>query len=92
MELVFHNGALQRLCRQDRYSATQVDAIADALTANGTLSMKPLATGLYPASSASGGESTGYHRVWVRDNVYVAFAQLQPGRPEAAAAVARARC
>ena len=52
--------------------------------------LTPLSTGLYPASSAAQGTSTGYHRVWVRDNVYVAFAQLQAGRPEAAAAVARA--
>jgi hypothetical protein len=89
MEPLFHNPGLETLSRDSRYTLDEVEAIAAALTERRTLHMTPLATGLYPASSATAGTSTGYHRVWVRDNVFVAHALAQTGRPDAAAAVAR---
>ena len=68
MRLVFHNPELERLHAGDGYTAAQVEVIAGALEAHGTLRLTPLATGLYPASSAAD-DGSGYRRVWVRDNV-----------------------
>jgi phosphorylase kinase alpha/beta subunit len=87
MRLVFHNRELERLHAADGYTAAQVDAIAGALEAHGTLRLTPLATGLYPASSAA--DAPGYRHVWVRDNVYVALALWRSGQPDAAIAVVR---
>jgi phosphorylase kinase alpha/beta subunit len=86
---VFHNRELERLHASDGYTRAQVDAVAAALEAHGTLRMTPLPTGLYPATSAADAASSGYRHVWVRDNVYVALALWRSGQPEPAAAVAR---
>ena len=89
MSPVFHNRELERLHAADGYTRAQVDAVAAALEAHGTLRLTPLPTGLYPASSASDPGTSGYRHVWVRDNVYVALALWRGGEPEAAVAVAR---
>jgi phosphorylase kinase alpha/beta subunit len=90
MALVFHNAALQALCVEGGYRVEQVQSIAVALQEHGVLDVTPLATGLYPASGAPDLGVSGYGRVWVRDNVYVALALLESGRPTAAAAAATA--
>ena len=89
MSPVFHNRELERLHAADGYTRAQVDAVAAALEAHGTLRLTPLPTGLYPASSASDPGASGYRHVWVRDNVYVALALWRGGEPEAAVAIAR---
>ena len=86
---VFYNRELERLHAAEGYSRAQVDAIAAALEAHGTLRLTSLPTGLYPATSASGPGASGYRHVWVRDNVYVALALWRGGEAEAAVAVAR---
>ncbi len=90
MALVFHNAALAALRVDGTDRADQVESIAVALQEHGVLAVTPLTTGLYPASSATDLGASGYGRVWVRDNVYVALALLESGRPQAAAAVAKA--
>ena len=90
MALVFHNAALEALSVDGGYVAEQVDSVVRALRDHDVLSFVPMATGLYPASSAADLGVSGYGRVWVRDNVYVALALLESGRPQAAAAVATA--
>ena len=90
MALVFHNAALEALCVDGDYRVDRVQSIAAALQEHGALAFAPLSTGLYPASSAADLGASGYGRVWVRDNVYVALALLESGRPQAAAAVAMA--
>jgi phosphorylase kinase alpha/beta subunit len=89
MSLVFHNRELERLHAADGYTRPQVEAVAAALEAHGTLRLTPLATGLYPATSATDAGASGYRHVWVRDNAYVALALWRGGEPEAAVAVAR---
>lgn len=89
MRLVFHNRELERLHSADGYTAAQVDALAAALDAHGTLRLTPLPSGLYPASSAADPDASGHRHVWVRDNVYVALALWRSGQPEPAVAVAR---
>ena len=90
MRPVFHNAELEALSREGGYRVTQVEAIAEAFHDHGVLDVTPLSTGLFPASSASGIDGSGYGNVWVRDNVYVALARLESGRPADATAVARA--
>ena len=89
MGLVFHNRELERLHSAVDYTAAQVEAVAAALESHGTLRLTALPTGLYPASSAGDSGASGYRHVWVRDNVYVAYALWRGGEPERAAAVAR---
>jgi len=89
MSPVFHNRELERLHAADGYTRAQVDAIAAALEAHGTLRLTPLSTGLYPATSASAPGAAAYRHVWVRDNVYVALALWRDGEPDAAVAAAR---
>ena len=85
----FRNRELERLHAADGYTRAQVDAIAAALEAHGTLRLTPLPTGLYPATSASGPGAAAYRHVWVRDNVYVALALWRGGESEAAVAAVR---
>ena len=89
MSPVFHNRELERLHAADGYTRPQVDAVAAALEAHGTLRLTSLPTGLYPATSAAGPDASAYRHVWVRDNVYVALALWRGGESEAAVAVAR---
>ena len=87
---VFHNAALGALCVDGEYRADRVRSLIAALQEHGALLFAPLRTGLYPASGAAELGVSGYGRVWVRDNVYVALALLESGRAAAAAAVAKA--
>ena len=62
------------------YLADDLARVEAALSAHQTLTFVRLPSGLYSASSA--GESiapTGYTNVWVRDNIYVAFAHHATG-------------
>jgi len=86
--LQFHNDALQSLHRPQRYDLSDIDAIDGVLRAHGTLAFSALPTGLYAASPDA--VSSGYDNVWVRDNVYVAFAQWEAGRRAEAIAAAQA--
>ena len=90
VRLVFHNQELERLHTPERYDERDLEAVGRAIHENGTLTFSALDTGLYPASGAAVLGSSGYGHVWVRDNVYVALAQWEAGRPGAAAAVATA--
>jgi phosphorylase kinase alpha/beta subunit len=53
-----------------------------------TLSMQPLRSGLFHAASGAPA-ATGYTNVWVRDNVYVAYAHNLLGMPHVAARTLR---
>jgi phosphorylase kinase alpha/beta subunit len=90
MRQQFHNGELERLHRPGPYTVEQVEAIARAFDERATLAVTPLSSGLYPASGAASTGLSGYGNVWVRDNVYVAFAQWKDGRRDAAVGVAKA--
>lgn len=86
----FHNSALARLVPEGNYRAADLIRIAAALDEHQTLTFVRLPSGLYSASSA--GESiaaTGYANVWVRDNIYVAFAHDVTGATPVAIEVVR---
>ena len=78
--MTFHNSALAWLVPDGNYLADDLARVEAALSAHQTLTFVRLPSGLYSASSA--GESiaaTGYASVWVRDNIYVAFAHHATG-------------
>jgi phosphorylase kinase alpha/beta subunit len=86
----FQNPDLARLARES-YRLADLALLEAELRRHGTLEFVPLPSGLFSASPA--GEAiagSGYGYVWVRDNVYVAYAHLVNGEIAVAAGVATA--
>lgn len=89
--MVFRNPELAALVPRGGYRREDLARVESALDAHGTLSFVRLPSGLFPASSAgSSSAGSGYDNVWVRDNVYVAFAHFVSGDAPVATGVARA--
>jgi len=87
----FQNPELANLIPSGKYRAKDLTRIEGALRGNGTLTFGRLPSGLFPASSAGDlSASSGYANVWVRDNVYVAYAHHASGQTDVAAGAARA--
>jgi GH15 family glucan-1,4-alpha-glucosidase len=89
--MLFQNPDLAVLMPRGHYRAEDLSRIETALRDHGTLTFARLPSGLFPASSA--GEaiaSSGYANVWVRDNIYVAYAHHVSDQTPVAAGVARA--
>jgi hypothetical protein len=87
----FHNPRLAALAPSGHYRTADLSRIEVELERNGTLTFARLPSGLFSASSAGeSAASSGYANVWVRDNVYVAFAHQISTRTPVAAGVARA--
>lgn len=87
----FQNPKLAALIPSGHYRANDLSRIEAELRSHGTLTFARLPSGLFSASSA--GESiasSGYANVWVRDNVYVAYAHHVSAQTPVAAGVARA--
>ena len=59
-------------------TADDVRKISQFLTAQGTFQFPTLPNGLFSAAAGEGGdfELSGYHNVWVRDNIQIAWAHL----------------
>ncbi|MGA7595445.1 MAG: glycoside hydrolase family 15 protein [Gallionella sp.] len=71
---------------EDHYSIHQCNELHNLLIKQGTFEFHPFKNGLFPAASLqAGAEYTGYSYVWVRDNIYVAFAHQLGGRSSIAA-------
>ncbi|MGB3767906.1 MAG: glycoside hydrolase family 15 protein [Phormidesmis sp.] len=62
------------------YDREALEALWQLLLARGTLDFLPLENGLFPAAAVSDNTVyTGYEAVWVRDNIYVAYAHYLDG-------------
>lgn len=72
------------------YDQSSLSALWDFLSEKETLTFTPLDTHLYPAAAAEDAKNTGYQYVWVRDNVYVAYAHYLMGADQQAAATLNA--
>lgn len=74
-----------------RYRIQQVREVISFLEEQGTFRFPTLMNGLFSASVAIAEEFgyTGYHHVWVRDNVHIAHAHLVIGLPAVAARTAQ---
>jgi GH15 family glucan-1,4-alpha-glucosidase len=84
------NAALQPLL-SEAYDLPGLRQIRQLLETHDTLTMRPLASGLFSASPLTDfSKCTNYHAAWTRDNVHVAYAHFANGRPEVAAHTAKA--
>lgn len=70
-----HNEALRARIRP-AYSAEAIGEITGLLIGQGALDFASLDNGLFPASVGADAEAGGYHYVWVRDNIQIAYAHL----------------
>ena len=86
--LVTHSAEIEGLIRTG-YRREDLDRLEAFLIERGVLKFRPLESGLYPAVQ-TGAMASGYQNVWVRDNVFVAYAHAANRRPEIAVAVVRA--
>lgn len=76
--MIINNQRLARLVRP-RYSLQQIGEIASFLRQNGVLDF-PSTNDLFPAAALRKDRSyTGYSDVWVRDNIYIAYAHYVTG-------------
>lgn len=73
-----------------RYVGAEIQRIFKLLSGRGTFEFERLENGLFPAAGVAPGDISGYHHVWVRDNVFVADALFRIGRVDEAASTARA--
>ena len=65
---------------QTEYQPKALEELWDFLLTKGTLSFSALDNGLFPAAATGDTNAyTGYEAVWVRDNVYVAYAHYLNG-------------
>lgn len=89
--MTFHNPELARLAGPGDYRTEDLARIEAALTEHGALTFERLPSGLFAASTAGHSiAASGYANVWVRDNIYVAFAHHVAGATAVAADVVQA--
>jgi phosphorylase kinase alpha/beta subunit len=89
--MTFHNSGLAGLVPDGNFCAADLQRIRSELISHDTLTFVRLPSGLYSASS--GGKAiagTGYANVWIRDNIYVAYAHHVVGSSHVAVEVVRA--
>ena len=77
-----------------RYRTQQVRELISFLEEQGAFRFPTLRNGLFSASAGSveAAGYTGYHHVWVRDNIHIANAHLVIGQTAIAARTARTLC
>lgn len=69
---------------KESYSKADILEIRRFLHAKKTFDFVPLPNGLFAASSSEDANNTGYNKVWVRDNIYIAYAHYIIGEREVA--------
>ncbi len=88
--LIVHNQLLASKVRST-YSREQISDLWALLRERGTLQFKALPNGLFPAAALTHEKAfTGYSHVWVRDNVFIAYAKYVNGELESARKTASA--
>jgi hypothetical protein len=81
--VVINNREIERLIKS-RYSLQDIQEFSSLLAEKGTFHFPVLDNGLFPAAAAVSAENTGYAYVWVRDNIYVAYAHYVLGQVDMA--------
>lgn len=76
---VINNKAIERIIKS-RYSLQDIQEFSSLLAEKKTFHFPVLDNGLFPAAAAVSAENTGYAYVWVRDNIYVAYAHYVLGQ------------
>jgi glycosyl hydrolase family 15 len=85
----WNNDRLHALAGESVFSSQDVARIAEELERHGTLKVKALGTGLFPAAGVDSSAGSGYGNVWVRDNAFVAYAHLVGRQTQVAVKAAR---
>ncbi len=79
------NNSNSPILLQDNYRVEDIQEIFNFLQEKGTFDFPSLPNGLFSAAILQEGATyTGYAHVWVRDNMYVAYAHYLCGAPEIA--------
>ncbi len=86
----WNNDRLRALAAESRFSSHDLAQIEEELERRGTLTLRALGTGLFPAALVDASVGSGYESVWVRDNAFVAYAHLVRGQSQVATRTARA--
>ena len=83
--VVVHHEQIRRRIKS-LYTLDDIQEFSHFFRQEGTLSFRPLPTGLYPAAGIDpeAASQSGYGNVWVRDNVYVALAHEIAGLTDTA--------
>lgn len=81
--VVINNKELEKLVKS-RYTPKDIHDFLSLLTEKGTFNFPALDNGLFPAAAAVSAENTGYAYVWVRDNIYIAYAHYVLGQVDIA--------
>lgn len=87
--LIIHNEELQPLMNY-KYEKNTLMKLNEYLYKKGVLELSSIKSGLFPAAANSDNESTGYNRIWVRDNIFIAYAQDINGQTDKAIRCAEA--
>jgi hypothetical protein len=81
---IVQNSKLFDLIRE-RYGLGDIEKIVEFLEGRKTFTFSALPTGLFPAAiTRETTEYTGYRQVWIRDNIYVAYAHYVTGKTDIA--------
>lgn len=80
---LINNSDLKALTRS-AYDKSALADIQQYFAEHKTLEFTTTQNGLFPAAATADSENTGYKYVWVRDNVYVAYAHYVTGKYETA--------
>ena len=80
---VINNQAIERIIKS-KYSLQDIQELSSLLAEKKTFHFPVLNNGLFPAAAAVSAENTGYAYVWVRDNIYVAYAHYVLGQVDIA--------
>ena len=84
-EIAIHNNRLIEVIKPD-YSADDIRRLRAVLEEQHTFLFPTLNNGLFPAGAFVSGAAavSGYHHVWVRDNIFVAYAHYLNGKSSSA--------
>jgi phosphorylase kinase alpha/beta subunit len=84
MSVIVHNSNLSSIIK-DSYTTQDFQALISRLRRCGTFLFPALPNGLFPAANLQQeAEYTGYSYVWIRDNIYVAYAHAVNGQTDIA--------
>ena len=68
-----NNSALESFIK-DTYTPKEFNTLQQQLSSHQLLNFKTTQNNLFPAAATADSDNTGYKHVWVRDNIYVAYA------------------
>jgi phosphorylase kinase alpha/beta subunit len=77
------NQPLQKIPRED-YNLQDISDIQSLLEKHKVFELTCLANGLFPASASADAITTGYKNIWIRDNIFIAYANYISGKSDIA--------